>query len=313
MYESLVGFKPMLSAKFDPEVDTVEQLAKLTFPMLVSPKLDGIRVCCHPILGPSTRSLKPVPNVFIRGLLSDSRLWCLDGEVIVGDHESPAYSFQATESAVMSHGGEPQFTYAVFDNFSDPQSAFIDRFGRAGDMDKIQLANNCWAKPVVSTWCNTIDDALLWEKTFLELHYEGLMLRHPQMPYKFGRSTLKQQGLIKLKRFVDAEAVIEGFIELERNNNAPTQNELGLQTRSSHKSNMVPANTLGALSVRGIGGEWGGVTFEVGSGFDVATRDLYWATRHALVGQLITYKYQAIGSLNKPRVPIFKGLRRDLK
>jgi len=34
------------------------------------------------------------------------------------------------------------------------------------------------------------------------------MLRHPQSPYKQGRSTPKEAYLLKVKRFSDGEAVI---------------------------------------------------------------------------------------------------------
>ena len=43
--------------------------------------------------------------------------------------------------------------------------------------------------------------------------YEGLMLRDPNGVYKFGRSTVKENILLKVKDFMDDEAEIISFRE----------------------------------------------------------------------------------------------------
>lgn len=305
--------KPMLAASFPKDSNIDEELPNLRYPILTSPKLDGIRVLCHPTLGPVSRSLKPIANIYIRTLLSSPAFHHLDGEVIVGDHESPAYSFSATSSAVMSQAGEPDFTYLVFDSFEFPELAFHKRLAVADARVRLALIEGKFyvrylAHIIVASHIALRD----LEEAWLSAGYEGAMIRDLQGTYKFGRSTYREGGLIKLKRFDDAEATIIGFVELERNCNVPTQNELGYQTRSDHKAGMEPAGTLGALLVRGIGDPWEGVTFQIGSGFDQATRDLYWASRHTLINETVNYKYQRIGSKDAPRMPIFRGLRGDL-
>ena len=49
--------------------------------------------------------------------------------------------------------------------------------------------------------------------------YEGLMLRAPDGPYKFGRSTVKENTLLKVKNFLDDEAEVIGFKEQTTNTN----------------------------------------------------------------------------------------------
>jgi hypothetical protein len=46
-----------------------EDLQSLKFPLIVSPKVDGIR-CGVQGGAPLTRTLKPIPNIYVRGVLT---------------------------------------------------------------------------------------------------------------------------------------------------------------------------------------------------------------------------------------------------
>jgi len=135
------------------------------------------------------------------------------------------------------------------------------------------------------------------------------MLRHQNGPYKHGRSTEREGWLLKLKRFDDSEAVILSAYELMHNANEATQNELGYTERSSHKAGMVGKGVLGGLSVRDV---YSGVEFDIGTGFDQATREALWKQRDQLPEQVIKYKFFASGVKDKPRFPVFLGFRSDL-
>src|SRR5688572_8614407 len=87
------------------------------FPLLVSPKLDGIRcLVIHGVL--VSRNLKPIPNKWIQGLFGQKKYNGLDGELIVGS-DTAVDVFQTTTSGVMSIEGEPDVRFHVFDDFSD--------------------------------------------------------------------------------------------------------------------------------------------------------------------------------------------------
>ena len=144
------------------------------------------------------------------------------------------------------------------------------------------------------------------EERYLADGYEGVMLRSLQGIYKFGRATKKEGALLKLKRFADSEATILGLIEQMHNTNESTINALGLKERSSHKANLVGKDTLGALSVRDV---TTGVEFEIGTGFDDAERAKIWAHKDAYIGKLVKYKYFPSGSKDKPRFPVYQGIR----
>jgi DNA ligase-1 len=135
------------------------------------------------------------------------------------------------------------------------------------------------------------------------------MIRDPNGPYKAGRSTLKEGYLLKLKRFVDAEAEVVGYQELFHNANEATTNVFGRTERSGHRENMIPMGMLGALTVRGINGTYKDRVFNVGTGYDEATRIQLWKERGTLAGRIITYRFQEIGSKDKPRVPTWQGFR----
>jgi DNA ligase-1 len=139
----------------------------------------------------------------------------------------------------------------------------------------------------------------------LDAGHEGVMVRDPFGGYKYGRATLKQGWLTKVKPFEDAEATIIGFEEQMRNGNEATTDNLGHTERSSHKANLVPKGTLGALVVESE--KFG--QFNIGTGFDDAFRAEVWANRAYYQGKLVTFRYQAIGTKDKPRIPSFKGIR----
>jgi len=300
MNDQAKPFRPLLAATIEQDKD----LLKLEYPLVASPKVDGIRVLCHPIHGPCTRSLKAVPNVHIRTLLTDPWLHCLDGEITQGPIAAIDV-FNRTTSAVMTQSGEPEFTYWVFDDFTTQTQPYIERLVAA--KSRVMRADLSYVKPLPSEFVENPEDVLEAEREHIAAGFEGIMLRHKSGPYKWGRSTLKQQTLMKLKRFCDAEAEIIGFEPLLRNTNEATRNILGLTERTSHKAGKVQAETLGNLLVRDLSGRF--AEFSVGSGFDQELRDIIWSNRDSYRGQIITYKYQNCGVVEAPRFPIFKGFR----
>jgi DNA ligase-1 len=154
-----------------------------------------------------------------------------------------------------------------------------------------------------------MDELVAFEKQALGLGYEGVMLRSLNGPYKEGRATLNQGWLMKLKRYVDAEARILSMYEEMENQNEEFTNELGRTARSSHKENKVGKGQLGGFNVVGVNGAYKDVEFRVSSSsIDHDERKRIW-TADNVVGQTITYKYFPIGSDEKPRAPVFKSFR----
>lgn len=252
-------FRPMLAA-------TVADVASLRWPLLASPKLDGIRAIVRGGVVVS-RNLKPTPNQRVQAIFGKDWLEGLDGELLVGDPTDPR-AFLGTTSGVMSRDGEPDVFFHVFDCCREPGRPYHERLGMARDL----VTGSGRSLIVEQTVVTSVEEVNAYEAAQLALGYEGVMLRDARSPYKNGRGTLSKQDLMKLKQFEDAEAVVEGFEELLHNSNEASTSALGLTERGHSKDGMVGMGTLGALRVVGRGGRWDGVRFNVGSGFDAATR-----------------------------------------
>ena len=295
--------RPLLAEGLD-EKEPEKQLAELLKqgPLWVSRKLDGIRALK---IGNQlfSRSLKPIRNNWTQGIFK-----CLpegiDGELIVGDHFGEGV-FKRTTSGVMSIAGQPKVRFFAFDNWQMRTEPFEVRqiwvHGVVKYIDSTLVVN--WP----STLCEQVEDIMTEEQCALEEGYEGLMLRKPQSPYKWNRSTFNEGYLLKLKRYKDSEAEIIGFVQKYHNTNEARTDARGLTTRSSAKGGKVPFDPpqLGAFQVRDIHTQ---VEFEVyGFTFEEATR--YWAKQSDYLGKIICYRYLPYGVKDKPRHPTFKGFR----
>ena len=292
-------FKPMLASPAD--------LDALSFPIYGSPKLDGIRAS---VVGGQllSRTLKEIPNRHIFQMLSVSRFSGLDGELIVGPPTSLT-CYRDTVSGVMSIEGRPSFAYWVFDCCVDRTLPFSAR--RALAMTKTEEAGSLPLKLVEHQLLHTREELDAYEAAQVGLGHEGVMLADPDAAYKFGRATTKGGELLKVKRFVDAEAIVIGVEEEMFNGNEAETNELGRTKRSTAKAGLVGKGTMGALIVRDVKT---GVEFNIGTGFTAADRVWWWNQRHMLsvagvYAFIIKYKSFPIGVKDKPRHPVYLGLR----
>lgn len=288
----------MSDSKFKPMLAVQADLPQLSYPVLVSPKLDGIRCIIRDGVVMS-RSLKPIRNKHVQTLFGVPELDGYDGELIVGEPGAEDV-YLKTNSGVMSADGEPDVTFWAFDHIGEPDRPFGKRYAALAGHGHpcVQL---------VPQHVTHSEDALLeLEAHYLEQGYEGLMLRHPDGPYKHGRSTLKEGILLKLKRFDDSEAEVIGFVEQMHNANEAKKDALGHTERSTAKAGLVPAGMLGALQVRDI---HTGVEFEIGTGFTREQRLDIFANQDKYRGVLAKYQYFAGGSKERPRFPSFKGWR----
>jgi DNA ligase-1 len=291
--------RPLLAA-------TLDDISTLKYPVLATPKLDGIRVL--KVGGKAvTRKFKPIPNTYIRELLEKHLPDGVDGEIM-----TPG-TFNDIQSKVMSFDGEPEFTFYAFDYVKDSLiKPYKDRM-----LDMVNALESVVKDSTLSFSINlltpvlvrTVDELLELESQCLEHGFEGVMIRQPDGKYKCGRSTPKEQILMKLKRFMDAEARVIDFEEKMQNDNVQERDEFGLAKRSSKKEGLIPANTLGSLIVEDLNS---GVRFGIGSGFDDELKREIWINRTKYKNKIVKYKYQSVGAKDAPRFPVFLGFRSEL-
>jgi len=292
--------KPMLAGKA-----TDEQISKLFDQfgeMYASPKLDGIRCMIQNGVALS-RSLKPIRNEYIQNILGGMELFNgLDGELIVGDPTAHDV-YRTTTSNVMRSTGMPDFIFWIFDLF-DSSYTYSSRQYEIYHIDPTGVQPHIKILKSVSVF--NMKELQAYEQYCLNLGYEGVILRDPNSMYKHGRSTAKEGGLLKVKRFEDGEAGVLAVEEQMHNGNEATTNELGRTQRSSHKENKVPMGTLGALVCKD---SVTGIQFNIGTGFTDEVRQQLWWSRDRLIGQTIKYKSFKIGVKDAPRHPVFLGMR----
>lgn len=281
-------FKPMLAS---PAEDHLIQ-----WPVLASAKLDGVRAIVRGGVVLS-RALKPIPNKNVQKRFK--HLEHFDGELIVGAANDPDV-LRTTTSGVMRVDGDPDVSFHVFDHIQEPTAPYLSRLQLVKDRPR----KGGFVLIVDQTILQKLERLNEYEPSILAQGYEGVMLRRPEAPYKFGRSTAREGYLLKIKRFHDAEFEIVGFEEEMFNANEAPTSELGHTKRSSHKANKIPKGRLGALVLK-----YGDTTFNCGTGFNDAERERIWAERERYLGKLAKIKYFAHGIKDVPKLPSFLGLR----
>src|SRR5690348_6715261 len=199
--------KPMLAGKFDGD------LSSIRYPVLATPKLDGIR-CISRDGTALSRSLKLIPNKHVQKMfkgLPDH----LDGELMLKSGD-----FNTVQSAIMREDGEPDFVYNIFDYCKEPLAPYNKRINALSNFDLPDFCTRLYPFKI-----NDGNELATYEESMVVQGFEGIMIRQPDSPYKFGRSTAKEQFLMKIKRFEDSEAKIIGFEELMHNDNVARSEE----------------------------------------------------------------------------------------
>lgn len=282
--------KPLLASNFDPE--------KAKFPYIVTPKIDGIRFVMVNGVALS-RTFKPIRNRYIQRILSENLPDGIDGELTSGE------TFQTTTSAVMSYEGEPKFHVWIFDYLFPEEDEILPYYLRILNMPDIP---EIVPHTILSgTTVKTQEEMNEVEELFLQNGFEGMMVRDPFGTYKFGRSSVKENILLKVKRFEDAEAVIIDIEEKMRNNNEAQLDAFGNIKRSSSIEGMIAAQTAGKIIAKDSEGK----IIAIGSGLNDELCQELWNNKEKYIGKLVKYKFFQHGVKELPRHPVFMGFRHE--
>jgi DNA ligase-1 len=264
---------------YRPKKQQQLDIAKLRYPLYVSPKIDAFRALISPETNVISRSLTPFPNGHVQRTFGFANLIGFDGEIVAGEPTAPDV-FLRTQTACMDHTYvEKDLRYYVFDYYLSDKG-FRDRLA------KIVYAERRKNVIVVNqALVNHHEEALELFEDYCKQGYEGIILRNPNGLYKQGRSTLNEQYLLKYKPFHDSEAEILDFEEMVR------------------KDGTIAKGLMGRIKLRDI------VTKQVfwaGSGapfFNDEGRKKYWAIRKQLLKRVVKYRCQLSGGKEAPRFP----------
>ena len=297
--------KPMLAASLLPpniehtDSNILAAMQKLRYPVLATLKKDGIRAIKLNDL--VSRTFKLIPNRSIRARAMklpagfDMELW------------NPALAYDEVESIVMSreHPRSDEILFYTLDLYDD-EYGYQNRIAMLGNLCDIHWADVIFTCPRT---CDTAQELLMFFLKCESEQGEGCCFRTPNGRYKQGRSTLKEQYLIKLARYIRQEVTIIGFYEQMENGNPERRNAVGKMDRSKSLCDMIGKNTLGGFHVKSKDG----IEFDVGTGVGLTDvlRKSIWENRVMWIGKQIVVKHKPHGAKIKPRSPIYIGLRQE--
>ena len=298
-------YKPMGAAPLMPvgvehsNENVLAEMKKLRYPVWVTIKEDGIRgVRLNGSLLSKTRHKIPNKEVVARSLIMPGGF---DMEIVI-----PGRSYNEIQSVVMSeeHTDAGLVEFHVLDWFGQ-EGGYTTRIHSAAlvidDMPQYVSAN--YPKPIHNA------DELLKHFLICEaVGEEGICFRTGDSPYKQGRSTLKEQYLVKLARYLYAEGTIISFEEQKENTNSDQYNPIGYMKRSTFKEGMVGKRTVGTVVLKNEKGET--IRCGTGEGLTNELRKDMWLHPEKYIGQQWTYKHKPVGRLLRPRQPILVGPRK---
>ena len=297
---------------------------RISFPVIAQPKIDGVRgLNMHG--GLTGRSLKLFKNRHTTHFYSQDFFKGLDGEFAAAEETHPDLC-RLTTSALGTIIGEPFTLWWVFD-YVTPETGALGYWSRYTNLclrvAELQEDPACqpWAGHLRVVPYRLIHDMQAlreYDDENLETGFEGTILRSLEGAHKQGRSTVREGGLLRIKRFIESEAIVEAIVEGESNQNEAQVNELGLQFRSSHQENMVPNGLVGSLTCRALSTVKDGARVVIQEGQEITVspgnmphdqRKFYFENQTELVGKTIKFKFFPKGIKDKPRFPTFVTIR----
>ncbi len=293
-------------------------MGRIRFPCLAQPKIDGVRAINF--TGTLTgRSLEPHANAGITEFFSAPDFLHMDGEMASGRPNDPDLC-RRTTSNINRHAGPLGGKWFLFDYARDMEAPYVERL--AALFDHVSRALRPEQRQVIgvvpSIQCRSLDHLLAVDDYFVCQGFEGTIVRDPWGLYKHGRSTVKEGGLLRVKRFIEAEAIVTKIYEGEANNNEAQRDARGLVKRSTHQANMAKNGMVGSMLCIAVSDvhHLGSVLFKKDQLFMVsagrmtrAERVHFWNNQNQLLAKVIKFKTFPTGVKDKPRFPTFQTLR----
>lgn len=318
------SFKPQLIA--NDEID----INQLTYPLLISTKLDGIRMIVKDgqIL---TRSLKPLPNLQLNQKFEHLRKFTEEQDIILdGEVFAPGIPFQFIVSCVMTEDCFTKQSVKKWDELCKEHNFYRTREEVLAKLkfycfDSIKDKNNeipfgkrhGFVEECLVGFCNIacpveqipVDNAEEIEQYFekvLEEGFEGLIIRNAKSPYKYGRTRISENNSYKLKPWVTEDAKIIGFVQATKVNKdaEKTITELGMSRTSKKQEDRHLIEKAQAFVV-----DFKGKELSVPIAMPDAQKEYIWSHQDEYLGQWIEFKYMTVGMKDLPRIPKFIRMR----
>lgn len=300
-----MNFKPMLAPNETP------QEHQLTFPKLLSVKLDGFR-CIFKEGKMLTRSLKELPNAKLQERFKAIKEYTKTNPIILdGEIYSHELTFQEITHFCMTHDtGEEAIpdslkfhAFDCLDNM-DYNRVFLRRLHTLCDVMK--KLNHPHGLVVQQITINTWQELQERFNEAIDRKFEGVMLKCLESPYKFGRATMNQNWLLKFKPWITFDAPIVEVYERMENTSESYTNELGQSQKHRRQEDMIGTGMAGGVWV-----DLDGVKQKVALAMDDAEKKDLWNRRDEVIGKWIEFKGMTVGAKDKVRHPVMVRWRTD--
>lgn len=285
---------PRYIPQFKCSLATPFELQRCQWPMIVQPKLDGVRTLAHVDFQSSVvKHYSREGLTFTSNAHLDADLLTLGQAIaehhgftggIVLDGEVYGENFKETISATRKKDGSCATTkFHIYDFV--PAADFFDQVSHVIQQERSRAIQTVFetvtldsVQCVPSRVARSVEDAAKAYEAFRSAGYEGAVLKAPKSTYQFKRGF----HWIKMKPEETLDLVITGWEE-------GTGKYVG---------------QIGALVV-----DYAGVSVSVGSGLTDALRLSLWAERDELAGRLIEVNYMEETPDKSLRHPVFVAFR----
>lgn len=296
--EAIPGYVPQFKCALAEPVE----YERCDWPMLIQPKLDGVRVLAHVQFSKSTvtyysrkgltfSSMEHLTDdclqmaMALHGVSSvdlskgEHRDVVLDGEVF-GDNFKESISAVRKKDKAATNTKYHLYDWMLADEFFDSkcprnQLARLKTLKKAFNVIKVELET---IRIVPTNLVNSESEAIVAYDKFIDAGFEGAVLKKPNTPYSFRRS----YDWMKMKPEESADLMVVGYEE----------------------GTGKYEGQIGALIV-----DFNGVEVNVGSGLSDALRASLMGER--FIGRIIEVEYMEVtqdGSLRHPRFVSFRDL-----
>lgn len=292
-------FKPMLAPGEDP-MSFPDYFKKLQYPLLCSPKFDGIR-CIIKNGKAMSRTFKMLPSYQVQEEFS--KFEHFDGELIEGN-ATDFDVYNRTQSHVMSEDKPGDLTFHVFD-YTHPEYLNKPFYERLEYLETV-LGSEGKIRIIPQEYIDSYEELISYEKKCLQAGFEGIIMKNPVGYYKLGRGTFREGLIYKLKRFKDTEAELIDILPMMENHNTLEKDELGYAKRSSSKAGLIEGDIAGKYQVI-----YNNEILDVAPGsFNHEERREHLANKETYIGKkFLKFRFFSHGIKDKPRHPRALGFR----
>lgn len=296
-------YKPMLA------VTTTVETAPL--PMLGSIKLEGVRGEFTP--GDlKTRPMKKFGNRLLYEKFGNLIEFCKENKIhVIGEFYKHGLEFNQISSMCRANGKNiDNLELHIFDVF-DPKWPNLSFKYRENMYNEIVTdVNNPFIFPVKHELFYDQDELRRqYERAVLD-GYEGFVLRHPEEPYKFGRSTKNEAKFLRMKPEETYDGVVLEIVERMENLCESELNELGYLSKRQDKD--LKANTgMAAVAITKCEEFNEPIRVTLSRGLTDVDRTRIWNARDSYIGKHIRFIGIPVKGM-LPRAPRFDAWRTDL-